>query len=247
MQKKSSTTVRTARRADSEKALGGGRLSDKAFNVLEQAITRCELTPGQIVSEREIEEQYSLSKVSIRLAMDRLIQLKLVKPIHRRGFEIAPILLADIRENFELRRMVEPQCFGKASQQKVDLDALRKLDQLMLKHPVSTDRMIDRIVIDANREFHLTVIRACGNARITALMSKILTDIDRAYYYGLMRHPKFYRMQEHHGEMFKALEAHDAVEAERLAREHIDQGYAIAMDAIMSAGSLSMSVMPIRF
>jgi len=221
------------------KSKNGERLSDQAFNVLHQAITRCELAPGQIVSEPQLEETFALGKVSIRLAIDRLIQLQLVKPIHRRGFEIAPILVADLRETFELRRIVEPPCFGMAAQRSLDFVALKKLDLLMLSHPEPVDRKTEAIVIDANREFHLTIIRGCGNDRITSLMSKILSDIDRAYYYGLMRHPKFHRIQQDHGLIVKALEDRDAEKAENLARTHIDQGYKIVMDAVLMGVSLT--------
>jgi DNA-binding GntR family transcriptional regulator len=217
----------------------GQRLSDLAFNLLHQAITRCELIPGQIVSEPQLEKQFDLGKVSIRLAMDRLIQLQLVKPIHRRGFEIGPISVSDLRDNFELRKLVEPPCFAMASQRSIDVNALRELDQLMLSHPEPVDRKTEAIVINANREFHMTVIRACGNERTNALMTKILDDIDRAYYYGLMRHPKFSRIQRDHALIVKALEARDSAEAERLARAHIEQGYSIVIDSILMGVSLA--------
>jgi DNA-binding GntR family transcriptional regulator len=231
---KQMTRINTAAR---RRPVGGERLSDQAFETLHRAITRCELVPGEIVSEPQLEQAFGLGRVGIRLAIDRLIQLQLVKPIHRRGFEIAPIRMSDVRNTFELRLLIEPPLVKMAAGS-VDVAELRRINQRILMKPKSGDRSTEAIVIDANREFHLRVIQGCGNDKIIAIINQLLSDIDRFYYYGLMQHPKFAEMQDQHGEMIDALEAGNGARAERLARKHVETGYQIVMDAIMQSASL---------
>lgn len=211
----------------------GERLSDQAFETLHNAITRCDLAPGEIVSEPQIEQKFGLGRVGIRLAMDRLIQLQLVRPIHRRGFEIAPIRIADVRNTFELRLLIEPPSVKIATKRGVNLDRLREINQRTLGTAKPGDKAAEAIIIDANREFHLRIVEACGNDKVVSLMRQVLSDIDRVYYYGLMQHPQFSAMQQQHCRMIDAIAAGDGDEAARIAREHIEAGYGIVMDSVM--------------
>ncbi len=213
--------------------VNGERLSDQAFETLHKAITRCDLAPGEIVSEPQIEQKFGLGRVGIRLAMDRLIQLQLVKPIHRRGFEVAPIRIADVRNTFELRLLIEPPSVKIAVGRGVDLEQLREINELTLGTAKPGDKAAETLIIDANRDFHLRIVEACGNDKIISLMRKILSDIDRVYYYGLMRHPQFAAMQQQHSQIIDAIAAGDADGAARVTREHIETGYGIVMDAVM--------------
>lgn len=214
------------------------RQSDQAFEVIYRAITECTLAPGAIVSEPQMEQMFGFGRIPIRLAMDRLMQLQLVKAIHRRGYEIAPITLTDVKNTFQLRLMVEPAAVRMAVG-RVNIDELRRADQEASRKVDLQDHSTEAFVINANRRFHLLIAQACGNDKIVALISQLLSDIDRVYYFGLVRDARFVDMQHSHKFMIDALEAGDGAKAERLARKHIESGYSIVLDAIINSSSLT--------
>ncbi|MFM0133022.1 GntR family transcriptional regulator [Paraburkholderia sediminicola] len=214
------------------------RQSDQAFDVFSRAIKQCELVPGDIVSEPQLEQDYGFGRVPIRLAMDRLIQLKLVKPIHRKGFEIAPITLSDVKNSFQLRLMVEPPAVRLAVG-RVDIAALRRAADDAGREVKAGDKAAEALIIEANRRLHMLIMNACGNEKVATLVGQILSDIDRVYYFGLVRNADVKIMQDDHGLMIDALESGDGVKAERLARKHIENGYSIVMDTIINSSNLS--------
>ena len=218
-------------------AARGERLSDKAFVRLLRAITQCELPPGEIVSEPQLEQDYGFGRVPLRLAMDRLIQLRLMRPIHRRGYQVASITLADVRQTFELRLLVEPAAVRIATAT-VDVAALERLQASETGPLEPGNREAEALVIDRNRTFHLLLAGACGNPKIVSVIAQTLSDIDRVYYYGLLRDARFSDMREDHLRLIDALASRDGAKAERIVRKHIETGFAIVMDAIVDSASL---------
>jgi DNA-binding GntR family transcriptional regulator len=214
------------------------RQSDQAFEALYSAITQCQLAPAAIISEPQIEQMFGFGRIPIRLAMDRLVQLQLVKAIHRRGYEIAPITLTDVKNTFQLRLMVEPAAVRMAAG-RVNIEELRRVDEEANRKVDLNDKATEAFVIDANRRFHLMIAEACGNDRIVALVSQLLSDIDRVYYFGLVRDARFVGMQHSHKFLIEALAAGDGAKAERLARKHIESSYTIVLDAIINSSSLT--------
>jgi DNA-binding GntR family transcriptional regulator len=214
------------------------RQSDQAFEAIYRAITQCDLAPGAIISEPQIEQMFGFGRIPIRLAMDRLIQLQLVKAIHRRGYEIAPITLTDVKNTFQLRLMVEPAAVRMAAG-RVNIEELRRADEEANRKVDLNDKATEAFVINANRRFHMLVAQACGNAKIVVLISQLLSDIDRVYYFGLVRDARFVDMQHSHKFLIDALEVGDGAKAERLARKHIESGYSIVLDAIINSSNLT--------
>jgi DNA-binding GntR family transcriptional regulator len=214
------------------------RQSDQAFEVIYRAITQCTLAPGVIVSEPQMEQMFGFGRIPIRLAMDRLMQMQLVKAIHRRGYQIAPITLTDVKNTFQLRLMIEPAAVRMAAG-RVNIDELRRADEEANRTVDLNDQSTEAFVIHANRRFHLLIAEACGNDKIVALISQLLSDIDRVYYFGLVRDARFVDMQHSHKFLIDALAAGDGAKAERLARKHIENGYAIVLDAIINSSNLT--------
>ncbi len=214
------------------------RQSDQAFTCLYEAIIRCELAPGAMVSEPQLEEMFDFSRVALRVAIDRLAQLKLIQPFHRRGYRIAPITLRDVKNAFELRMLIEPPS-ARMAVGRIDLNRLRLVNEKSMVSVRPGDRAAESDLIAANREFHILIAEASNNDKLAALIEQVLRDIDRVYYFGLVRDPRYITMQREHVELIKALEKGDAVQAEKIARIHIEDGYRIAMDAILNSSSLA--------
>jgi DNA-binding GntR family transcriptional regulator len=214
------------------------RLSDQAFGRLYEAIIRCELTPGAVVSEPQLEQTFGFSRVALRLAVDRLGQMQLIQSLHRRGYRIAPITLRDVKNTFELRAIVEPAAAQQAAS-RVDVNRLRALNERCTKPAEPGNRALEAELIGANREFHMLIAQSANNDKLAALIEQLLGDTERVYYFGLIRDPRFKQMQHDHTLLINALARGDGEEAGRVAREHVESGYRIVLDAILNGSGLA--------
>lgn len=213
------------------------RQSDQAFDCLYTAITECDLKPGAMVSEPQLEQMFDFSRVALRVAVDRLAQLQLIRPVHRRGYRIAPLTLRDIKNAFDLRLLIEPST-ARAAINCIDLARLKKVNEKSVSVVEMNDRAGRADLIESNREFHLMIAATTRNDRLTTIVEQVLRDIDRVYHFGLVRNPRYATMQEGHFALIEAFERGDGDAAERITREHIEEGRRIAMEAIITGSDL---------
>jgi DNA-binding GntR family transcriptional regulator len=70
-------------------------------------IVRCELAPSAEVTQNRLVASTGLGRSPVREALARLTAEGLMISRPRFGYQVAPITLADIREIFGLREIVE--------------------------------------------------------------------------------------------------------------------------------------------
>lgn len=83
------------------------RMSDSAYEALESAIVRCELPPGTPLVDRQLSEALGVSRTPIRDALQSLEAVGLVVRVRGR-YAVAGFDPDDIRELFQMRRLLEP-------------------------------------------------------------------------------------------------------------------------------------------
>ena len=104
-------------------------LTETAYIQIKRAIIRCDLEPGQHVTEEQLAERFGLSRSVVRPALKRLYQERLVNTITRQRYVIPPITLKDAQDLFDLRALLEPVAARWAAG-RVDPDQLERLDEL---------------------------------------------------------------------------------------------------------------------
>jgi len=78
-----------------------------AYYLIRDLIVTLELSPGQVVVERELMERLHLGRTPVREALRRLGDEGLVLIYARRGMVVAPVHLADLEEVSEVRLDLE--------------------------------------------------------------------------------------------------------------------------------------------
>ena len=90
-------------------------LASEAYVILKGRILRCEIAPGERLTEARLVRELGLGKTPIREALVRLIHDRLVRNMPRHGYEVTPITLADVEDLFRLRLILEPAAMGLAA------------------------------------------------------------------------------------------------------------------------------------
>ena len=160
-----------------------------------------------------------------------------VQTLPRRGYRVAPITIRDVQELFALRLMLEPQA-AQAAAGRIDADRLRRFDAVCRAGYQPGDRDSERAFLKANCEFHMAIVRASGNRRLTALVQNLMDDMERLLHVGLALRNRSQEIQHEHASLVDALATGDGAAAARITAEQIEDSRRMVMDGLMSSPAL---------
>jgi len=210
------------------------RLSDIAYEKIKRDIIRCRLAPGEEVTEARLALGLGLGKAPVRAALARLSQENFVRPLARRGYLVPTVTLRDVQDIFQLRMILEPQAVRLAAG-RVDGVRLHQLDDVCRKGYVPGDRESEAEFLCANRDFHVAIAQASGNARLAATLAGLLDEMERLLHLGLAIRDRTEEMQHEHRSLVDALVGGDSDAAAAIAIEQVEAAERMVMDAIMSS------------
>lgn len=173
-----------------------------------------------------------MSPTPVRDALGRLRQEGLVTSRGDRGFEVAPMLLSDIRELAELRWIVESGIMRVVISRSTpeEIDRLRPLADA--GGETGTD---DATRIAANRAFHLAVAALSQNKQLVRTLSQVFDASERFFYLGIGGLPRD-KMLHIHTDILDALMAKDEKTAVELcSHEAFDNSERVVQALIESA------------
>ncbi|MER8694649.1 GntR family transcriptional regulator [Mesorhizobium opportunistum] len=193
--------------------------SEQAYEQLKSDIVACVLSPGEALTEKQIEARYGIKKATIRSALARLMQEGLVRSEPRRGYVITTLTLRDVNEIFDVRGLVEPEVFRVATTgitgrglDEIRLAARKVLKPETLRSPVA--------FLAADRAFRLAIAELSGNLRLALLLSQILDQSERALHLGFKSRDFMPLIIEQQKQLLQACEKSDVPGIVKLARSH---------------------------
>lgn len=213
------------------------RLYEQIVQQIESRILRGELKPGdKLPAERELAEQFGVSRTAVREAVKALIQLGLVDAQPGRGTFViqrspsgvrdvmTQILKSDLergtRDLVEVREILEPEIAFLAAQRAGEehRSAMRAAIAQMEQSLTDIDAFIE-----ADLDFHLALAEASRNSLILALIDN-LVDILRSARRRIALVPGgITRAQEHHKRIYAAIERGDGNAARQAMSNHLGQ------------------------
>lgn len=212
----------------------GQSLADATYQSLRRAINRCELAPGRRLTEADLAERYGTGKATVRLALNRLAQDRLIQILPREGYLVAPITLKQMQDLFGARMLIEPaiarEAAGNLSAEQ--LNELRELSRVSYDRndPESMARLLA-----ANTEFHVGVARATGNERLVRLARELLDEMERIIHFEYSLGDRSQETYSKHLELIEALETGDGPRAEGVALRHLSEDRRILLEALAGA------------
>ena len=213
--------------------------SDQAYARLRGEVMGCVIQPGEEVTEAVLVERYGLGKASIRAALMRLVQEGLAVSLPRRGYQIAPVTIRDIRELFQLRALLEPEA-TRLGVPHVDVARLRELDTILARGYKKDDAAGEAAYLAANRAFHSTLISACDNEKLTRVLDSVIDQMGRLFHLGLTQSWHKDKLRSEHRELVEAVEKGDADRAAEIVAEHIETMRQTVIEGVMKHDGLAI-------
>jgi len=194
---------------------------------LRRAIGSGELRPGEQVLQDALAERFGVSRVPLREALKILEGEGQVVYRPHRGYFVAELDVADLREVYRIRDLLESEAVRVAVPRltPVDLAAMTSAAAAVDAAAAADDLAA---MTEANRRFHFVLIEASGMPRLSRL-TRILwdaTDVYRSLYYSDAAHRR--HVHDEHDDVIAAVRAGDAEVAVELLRRHRER----AVDAV---------------
>ncbi|WP_299502595.1 GntR family transcriptional regulator [uncultured Roseobacter sp.] len=163
------------------------RLRDHAYSNFTQKLLARDISPGQIVSQRELVALTGMPLGAIREMIPRLEADGLIKTVPKRGLQVLSIDLDLVRNAFQLRHIIEGEAiavFCKAA-------TTEEIDRLTAQHRNMREEAIAHVSPDVLQRaqqidwaFHDRIIDAMGNPiisdihRVNAIKIRLIRNSD---------------------------------------------------------------------
>jgi len=217
------------------KQINQKRVSDIVFDQLKEMIVTQEWAPGdKIPSENEIAQMMSVSRVSVRSALQRLASIGIIESRQGEGTfvreystsrqleHLTPLLMLsqlDYKALAEFRIILE--CHNaQIAAERCTPEILEELDKNFVKYKKSTTDGKDNIEIDV--AFHLLIAKATQNPFIIEIFS-ILKDY---LIMGIRKYQSFAGVQSgvhYHEAILNSIKEKDPDKAYHIMEEHLKE------------------------
>ncbi|MCV9910453.1 GntR family transcriptional regulator [Brucella sp. HL-2] len=197
-----------------------GSLSERITTALMDEISTVAIKPGTVLEESALTVRFGASRTPVREALRQLEAIGLIEIRPRRGAVVLPMTLASLMEMFEVVAEMECMCIRIAINRinGAERARLRDIYEKMLIAVETEDfESYDAI----NLSFHETIYRATHNEFLYGELMRLRIRLlpfrqSQLHYPERLKHTLV-----EHGDILKAIMRGDAVEAERVMREHM--------------------------
>lgn len=213
------------------------RLYEQIVDQVEARILNGELKPGdKLPTERELAEQFGVSRTAVREAVKALIQAGLIEAHPGRGTFVTSrvptgvrIMLDQMikanktdgtRNLLEVREILEPEIAVLAAARATEehIAAMRRAIEVM-QHSLDD---ID-VFIEADMDFHLALSAGTCNPLFVALMDSLVDVLRETRKQIALVDGGMQRAQEHHRRILDAVSRHDVAAVRQAMRDHLLQ------------------------
>lgn len=221
-------------------------LPEKIYQHIRKKLLAGELQPGARLDYKKIGAELGVSVTPVREAMNKLASEGLIELVPRAGAIVRRITKQEAQDLFGVREAIETYAAARAAQSISPallnrLDALlREMDSVVAKPPNNPDgTYTGELLADflqADLAFHMTIIEAADNARLTKLAadSFILASIFGTVKFGHSRE-LLQQINSQHRQIFDSLQQRDVAKTRDRILKHIQLGLDLAISRLMQS------------
>jgi DNA-binding GntR family transcriptional regulator len=193
---------------------------DDVHEALLERIVAGELPPGTRLRQEALADELGVSRTPLREALVRLASEGLVEFAPNRGATVASRDFSDMQQAWRARLLIEPGAARLAAERR-EPDSIERLRVTVQRQRLVAEDVTASFAL--NREFHLTLVRASGNAHLAQFADLLwLTRIGVPIFAQQARdRGRILAWADEHEAIAEAVAAGRPALAERLTRDHI--------------------------
>ncbi len=192
------------------------------YEQIKQRIVKLKYDPGIILNEQDLAKEFAVSRTPIRTVFKRLEDVGLLKIIPRYGAQVTQIDFHKMRYLFEITRVLDPLA-TKLSVKNISEEDISKLKNIIQKLKSLTDIKDYQDAISYDEEFHIIVTRNSNNPWLISELTRLHLHSERLWHYCNESFDDMSIFTRTFELIVDAIERRNEEEAEKYAREHIDE------------------------
>ena len=196
-------------------------LREKVYKKIRDDITYGKLSPGERLTEKDLTEEFHISRSPIREALRQLESEGLITFESYKGITVSKLSVKQVEEIYNLRWVLESYSASLSAERatKNHVANLRKIHEKL----TIAGKAFDLIGwIELNTLFHNSLNQNCGNTNLVQILDILKRRIHR-YQLMAVRVPEHLnQFIEHHEGILKACEKNDGRMAEKYMKIHVE-------------------------
>lgn len=208
-------------RAGASDQLAVASVVDLAYAAIRERILSGALPRGSRVHQEDLAVDLGVSRTPVREALRRLAAEGLVEMHTNRGARVADMDRSGMRAAYEARLVIEPGAARIAATRRPDTQMHEMADALARQRRAGRRSVHARF--EANRDFHLALVGAAGNAFLDQLAGVLwVARIGEAIYEAQGQTAERRQLDaDEHAAILAAVAGGESRRAEALARRHL--------------------------
>jgi GntR family transcriptional regulator of vanillate catabolism len=212
----------------------GSSQTARATLSLRDLLLEGKFRPGERIREVPLAEELGVSRIPLRIALERLANEGLLEVRPTTGFVVPQFSVNDIYEAIHLRGLIEGNAAKLAAQRVKDPREVASLHALSYEMIALVQRRTLTLeclaaYIELNAQFHAELLRLSGSRilrrameHVTSLPFASPSSFLRRHYLAPQFREMFLLALDHHRGLADAIVNHDAARAETIMHEHAD-------------------------
>jgi DNA-binding GntR family transcriptional regulator len=195
-------------------------LKDQACRRIRDLLSRGEFRPETVYSANQLAGTLGVSRTPVREALLELAAEGFLAFVEGRGFRIRAYSKKETEDFFEARRLIESYVAERLASKlgPGDLEDLERNLKLMKGLAARREAVP---FLEADREFHMTLVRRYSNSFLESVMEKIRNHIPIFGLRAVARAGRFEEVVREHDGIVQALRRGDPRKAARAMLDHL--------------------------
>jgi DNA-binding GntR family transcriptional regulator len=161
-------------------------MNTEIYNRLRRQIIYLEYDPGQILKEKELAEEFGVSRTPLRTVLFRLEWEHLVKILPRTGILVMELELKTISNVFEARLEMEA-VIGSMAAERFTPDDFALLEMYILACDQQVDHKIPETLGALDFKIKHLFYKAAGNPFLTQMSDQLYSLTFRLWFFNMLR------------------------------------------------------------
>jgi DNA-binding GntR family transcriptional regulator len=192
----------------------------KIFKTIRDRIVYMEYPPGKLLPEKDLCDEFKVSRTPLREAVQKLKDMKLVTVIPRYGTYVSPVDINEIRSAFEVKIKLEGLA-GEVAAKRITADKLAEMKALIEKADALLKVDGHRHLIEIDAQFHEIIYQATQNPILQEMLENLHSRCARLWNSALSEVIPIVMIIAQLKEIYSSLEKRDSRKARQLMEDHV--------------------------
>jgi DNA-binding GntR family transcriptional regulator len=199
-------------------------IARRISKALRQAIVTMRVTPGEMLSEQEIAQHFSVSRQPVREAFIKLSEAGLVRVLPQRGTLVVKISVAAVEDARFVREAIECALARRAAQAiAADAALLVSLEAHVAAQEKAAAARDAELFFQLDEDFHRSLAALAGRPSAWRIVEDVKAQMDRVRFLDMSETQPMAVVIRQHRTILEALGRGDADAAEQAMRAHLAQ------------------------